>query len=684
MRKLVVPMLAIALSGALVTAQSTTSADVLFKSALHAEEVQGDLRAAIAQYQKVVDTGTRVQAAQALIRMAECHQKLGNSESRKIYERLVREYADQRDVATVAQARLGATASTATTSMKGDRPVWTGKDVDMFGTVSPDGRYISFVDWGGVQNVVVHDLLTGVNRPLTRNTQAGELGWGEFSAISRQGDRIAYHWQHRDRRREVRIASLTEPGIPSYRTIHASAAGDAVVSPIDWSPDGKWLAVTVESVERSTQLGLLSTVSGELRVLKTVGWRGITKVAFSPDGRFIAYDLADETRRAQSRIFAMAVDASREVAVVDDGSWNSLMGWAADGRLVFSSDRSGEHGLWTMPIANGQPQAPAVLAKNNIGANRSLGLTSSGTLYVWRRASPQFVKAAPFDLATGTMTESGAGVFQRFVDSRGRPRWSADGKHLIFMSCGAVGGGPCRLFIRSGDATAAREVPHTLNYLGVPDIAPDGHAVVADGSDRNGKRGLFLIDTTTGQTTPLQDVTADAHFPAWSSNRTIQFTELRDPEHLSVLMELDLTTNNNTEIYRVLAGPFGLKMSPDRRSIAFVREQPTTRQSELVVVPVGGGTERVVFSSPIERQINPAYLHWLPDSQGLTALIYVNPGTEPWFVPLNGSPRRLLAGNRHTAEGVQLSPDGKTIAFAANAGDPGDVVWALENFLPKK
>lgn len=45
----------------------------------------------------IVDTfkTDRAVVATALVRMAECYQKLGDAESRKIYERVAREFADQ-------------------------------------------------------------------------------------------------------------------------------------------------------------------------------------------------------------------------------------------------------------------------------------------------------------------------------------------------------------------------------------------------------------------------------------------------------------------------------------------------------------------------------------------------------------------------------------------------------------
>jgi len=45
----------------------------------------------------------RATVATALLRMGQCHEKLGNAEARTAYERLVRDYADQGEI--VAQAR---------------------------------------------------------------------------------------------------------------------------------------------------------------------------------------------------------------------------------------------------------------------------------------------------------------------------------------------------------------------------------------------------------------------------------------------------------------------------------------------------------------------------------------------------------------------------------------------------
>ena len=79
-------------------------ADVALRAAMETETVKGDLKDAIEQYKKIVaGAGTnRALAARALTRMAECYQRLGDSQARQVYERLLRDYADQAEAVSIA------------------------------------------------------------------------------------------------------------------------------------------------------------------------------------------------------------------------------------------------------------------------------------------------------------------------------------------------------------------------------------------------------------------------------------------------------------------------------------------------------------------------------------------------------------------------------------------------------
>lgn len=147
MKQTLTVALALVVAGTLAVAQNTRDPQLLFKAAQHTEEVQGDLKAAIAQYQQVVATGNRALAAQALLRIAACYEKLGNAEARTVYERVVREYADQTGSAAVAQARLSGTANAEPPRGVTLRRVWDGRATGLTAAVltrvSGDGRRLS-------------------------------------------------------------------------------------------------------------------------------------------------------------------------------------------------------------------------------------------------------------------------------------------------------------------------------------------------------------------------------------------------------------------------------------------------------------------------------------------------------------------------------------------------------------
>ena len=90
---------AVALGGA-VTIAGQRTADVALRAAVETETVRGDVKGAIEQYKQVVETygkSDRAIAAQALLRLAEAYQKLGDAEAKSVYERLLREFGDQRE-----------------------------------------------------------------------------------------------------------------------------------------------------------------------------------------------------------------------------------------------------------------------------------------------------------------------------------------------------------------------------------------------------------------------------------------------------------------------------------------------------------------------------------------------------------------------------------------------------------
>jgi hypothetical protein len=148
-RKLGWGLLAALLLTAQAMPQAAQTPEALLGAALHQERVTGNMQAAIDGYRKVLAAkgASRSVAAQAQYHIGICYEKLGNQEARKAFESVVSNYADQKDLVAQARSRLTAMGGGGQTGQMATRLVWTGEKVDFNGTVSPDGSYVSFVDW---------------------------------------------------------------------------------------------------------------------------------------------------------------------------------------------------------------------------------------------------------------------------------------------------------------------------------------------------------------------------------------------------------------------------------------------------------------------------------------------------------------------------------------------------------
>ncbi|MBA2356053.1 MAG: PD40 domain-containing protein, partial [Acidobacteria bacterium] len=480
-------------------AQDAVRVEKLFASARHQETTQGDLRAAIETYRKVVaqSGSNRSLAAQALLRIGECHTKLGDAQARRSYEQVVRDYGDLPEAAT-ARGRLGASPTAAKASAGAtDRIVKAGEGITWGdGRVSPDGKLISYTDWNHTGNLMLHDLTTGADRNLTGNKD-WSVGNAYSSTFSPDGKQLAYGWRTYNRSpevhvNEIRVMVLGSTGAPESRRLYGS---DEVsyFNPVDWSTDGRWLAVLTTRHDQTGQIAVADVRDGTFKVLKSTGWRGPDKLFFSPDGKFLAYDLPHSDDEHQRDVFALAVDGSVEHRVVEHPADDRVMGWASDGKqLLFSSDRTGESALWSLPMSGGRSGGAARMLKPDIGAVKTVGLTAAGVLHVVRDASTDSLQIMPVDLAGGRAT--GGPALENFRTQVAD--WTPDGRHLAYVTTAASG--IVAMNVRAVDTGLLRQWKVPLQYMNDPHWLPDGSAVVVYGRDFKGRGGIYRIDVQTG------------------------------------------------------------------------------------------------------------------------------------------------------------------------------------------
>src|SRR5512135_1753146 len=164
----------------IVLSQRASRAELRFQEAHRKETIDGDLKSAIVLYRKAIDEAgsDRLIAAQALVRMGECYEKLGDMEARKAYERVVRDYGDQKDLAETARTLLSALERAGGLGQPPGitlRKVWAIERSWLEGSPSPDGRYHSFHE-PETGDLALRDLTTGQNRRLTNKGTREESG----------------------------------------------------------------------------------------------------------------------------------------------------------------------------------------------------------------------------------------------------------------------------------------------------------------------------------------------------------------------------------------------------------------------------------------------------------------------------------------------------------------------------
>lgn len=658
--------------------------EVALQAAMRTETVAGDLKAAIAQYQDIVDKYARTDravAATALVRMAECHHKLGEQQATRLFERVVREFADQKEAAAIATTRLGHPRSVAAAGGMVSRQVWTGRTVDALGTVSGDGGTLSFTDWE-TGDLALRDMRSGTTRRLTnKGSWSASNDFAEFSTISRDGSQVAYAWfDEKSSRYQLRVSS-TAGQSSSARVVFDNP--DVVwIAPHDWSPDGRWLTVQLTRLDRTAQLGLVNVADGTFKALRSTDWRGTTRMFFSPDASLIAYDLSQAEDTHARDVLVLSVDGRKQFTVAPHAAQDLALGWSPDGKsLLLASDRAGTMGLWSVAITNGQPDSAPTLIKPDIGhLTTSLGVSRNGMLLFAVRTKATTVSTASLDFDGGKLLSEPAFPFEMYLSRITQPDWSPDGRTMVAVA--EQSRTRSGLTIRTPDGKHVRDLAVSLAYFARPRWAPDG-SITVQGADFKGRQGFYRIDASSGNAAPLvlgDDASVFLGQASWlPDGRSLVFRRNMADGTRVVVRSM---SSGNERVLVEHPSLRGLSVSPDGRSVAYVLHDRERQRSTVVTQPVEGGEAKEIARIPAPLDTLNVTL-WTPDGQRIVFARGQNGNASLWVVPsTGGTPRKLDVelGSAFAAGTLRLHPDGRTVAFTA--GETAAELWTLENFLP--
>ncbi len=575
-----------------------------------------------------------------------------------------------------------------------NRQVWAGPEVDILGSVSSDGRYLSYTDWE-TGDLALRDLETGKNRRLTNKGSWDDSSeYAEFSAVSPDGKQVAYAWWGKDDLYSLRVIGL-DGAKPTTLYVNADVEW---IQPATWSPDGTQILTILTKKDGTNQMVLVSVADGSLHVLKTLDSRAPQRTSISADGRYIAYDLPPNEGSSNRDIFLLSIDGKRESPLVEHPANDLYPVWTPDGKhILFASDRTGNMGVWIIPVAEGKPQGSPELIKQDVGRRiEPMGMTREGSFYYGLHVGMLDVYIASLDFKTGRLLAQPKRATERFIGSNSRPDWSPDGRQLAYVSHRGplpFGSGSYALCIRSLESGEERDLLPKLNYLWPHRWSPDGRSILLLANDAKNRQGIYLMDVQSGSITRLMQVPEGIYMSGlvWSPDGKAIFCR-RDEygSHTPGIVVHELETGQEREVVRADPGgsPASFDVSPDGQWVVFRSLDRATGVGTLNVVSSNGGKPRELVRAEKGESL-PGYpaLAWTPDG---SQVLFTKSSTSPqdqkyevWRVPAEGGePRKTnLAIAGAGLRDMRVHPDGRRISYTA--GEPmKSEVWVMENFLP--
>jgi Tol biopolymer transport system component len=491
-------------------------------------------------------------------------------------------------------------------------PPFTGNYLDV--QVSPDGTYVYYTAFTreetNVANLFEIPILGGQPRRVATDTEYG-------FTLSPDGTRVAFRrYNAIDREHRLTVASVDGGGdqvvlrrkFPQF--IHSMA----------WSPDGKRIAFVSPADAKEMRGAIFELVleTGRVEEIKTTPFGGMYSVSYMPDGSgFLA---AAFHRDQPPQVWFIPRTGSNLRKITSDISSYSSIRVAADGKSLIAVRDEPDANVWVAEARDGRNMRALTSGVGNFfGMGGVTWLGHDKVIYT------ALLRGRSGLLAVDAGGGEPVALLRRMEGWE--PAGSPDGKQIAFVS---DAGGTTEVWVADASGENAKPISH------------DGHA----GQPSFADGGRTLVYTNFG---------AD------------QFS-----------WRVDLASGTRQRLTNMPANRSTL--SPDGKwLLARLRSrEPAVPLWNTVVLPASGpGTGR---SFKVPRYPGRPELRWLPDSKSFSFVDWKDGVANVWLQDLSAAePRQITFFESGDIFAHAWSPDGTRLVLSR--GTPMSDVVQIRDFL---
>jgi len=417
------------------------------------------------------------------------------------------------------------------------RPFTALPGIETAPAFSPDGSRIAFA-WKGdaTSDEKGFDLyVKAIGSETTLRLTHHPSEWLSL-AWSPDGTEIAFH---RIAGADTGIYAVPSLGGPEKK-LRSTRAPYVGVTPVNWSPDGKWIAFAESSpTEFGDRISLLSVETLEVHALSHNPKCGAeAQPKFSHSGRYLSY-LCVSDRFLEIHTVPLAGGTPQPVVTFADGLFGSE--WSADDtRLLFSQRTPEGAELREVNLSNHSVrQFPFSLFASwpsiSPRGNRLAYSVASENVNIWRRdllhpKSPavkvifstrrqnnaqyspdgrliafESTRGGLWDLWMSNADGTNPVQLSRLNLNTGHPRWSPDGRKVAFHAFPAASLNQSEVYVVDISERAPRKLVTNLTMTFDPTWSADGKWIYVRSKEENA-REIYRLPSGGGQAIPLSTV----------------------------------------------------------------------------------------------------------------------------------------------------------------------------------